>query len=107
MACSHHQFYLPPLPQRKLPSASQPSASSSSRQAQLDRMERQKVEMDELDHQVERRREIYKNELFVKVRPSPSKSFPLFSPSPLTRVAHRVQPNHQVRAEPDSTSDHG
>jgi len=28
--------------------------------------------MDELDYQVERRIEIYKNELFVKVLPSPS-----------------------------------
>ena len=63
------KFYLPPLPQLKLPSASQPQAGPS-RQTSA-RWQKHREEMDELDYQVERRIEIYKNELFVKVRPPP------------------------------------
>lgn len=60
------KFYLPPLPQRQLPSASQPGSSSRHARGE-ERREREKVELDELDLQVERRKEIYKHELFVKV----------------------------------------
>lgn len=37
-------------------------------------MQQEKVELDELDLQVERRKEIYKHELFVKVGPFPIRS---------------------------------
>jgi hypothetical protein len=75
------QFYLPPLPQRSLPSASTSLQASSSRRPYNEaQRERDKVEMDELDLQVERRKEIYRNELFVKVS---QESSLVFSTSPL------------------------
>lgn len=62
------QFYLPPLPQRKLPSLSLPGPSR--RHHPNDRCEeRDKLEPDELDMQIERRREVYQYELYVKVTP--------------------------------------
>lgn len=77
------QFYLPPLPQRSLPSASTSQQASGSRRPYNEaQRERDKVEMDELDLQVERRKEIYRNELFVKV--SHESSLMMFM-SPLSR----------------------
>lgn len=65
------QFYLPPLPQRKLPSASE---AGPSRRLPLPeeraRMEGEKAEMDELDIQVARRKELYEHELYAKVNQS-------------------------------------
>lgn len=62
------QFYLPPLPQRKLPSASE---AGPSRRLPLPeeraRMEGEKAEMNELDIQVARRKELYEHELYAKV----------------------------------------
>lgn len=64
------QFYLPPLPQRKLPSAALPLGQNRRPYEDPRWGRREKMEMDELDHQVERRREIYQHELYVKVRSS-------------------------------------
>lgn len=67
------QFYLPPLPQRKLPSMSLPRLPGAARLPRLDTpgedgADAEKREMDELDLQVERRREIYRFGLYAKVR---------------------------------------
>ncbi|WVF66932.1 hypothetical protein IAT40_001675 [Kwoniella sp. CBS 6097] len=64
------KFYLPPLPSHKLPSASLPGPSRGrlppvQRQRQ-EQEQRETVEPDELDLQVERRREIYRHGLYVK-----------------------------------------
>ncbi|WRT65329.1 uncharacterized protein IL334_002272 [Kwoniella shivajii] len=61
------KFYLPPLPSRPSPTSSLPGPS----RIRLPEMTRrqpspEKVEPDELDLQVERRREIYRHELYVK-----------------------------------------
>ncbi|ORY27653.1 hypothetical protein BCR39DRAFT_594419 [Naematelia encephala] len=57
------KFYLPPLPQRKLPSL---SFAGSSRLRIPQEAEQAKEEPDELDLQVERRRSIYQHELYAK-----------------------------------------
>ncbi|OCF34107.1 hypothetical protein I316_04055 [Kwoniella heveanensis BCC8398] len=62
------KFYLPPLPSRKLPSASLPGPSRG-RLPPVHRLiqeEPETIEPDELDLQVERRREIYRHGLYVK-----------------------------------------
>ncbi|WVR04167.1 hypothetical protein IAU60_001167 [Kwoniella sp. DSM 27419] len=67
------KFYLPPLPTARLPSTSRPATTTSGpahgRLAPVQRQrqeEREKVEPDELDLQVERRKEIYRYELYAK-----------------------------------------
>jgi hypothetical protein len=59
------QFYLPPLPSRKVPSLSLPGPSNRNRRMSLTRAE--KEERDELGEQIERRREVYQHELYCKV----------------------------------------
>ncbi|ORX36267.1 hypothetical protein BD324DRAFT_581063 [Kockovaella imperatae] len=61
------KFYLPPLPQKKVPSLSLPGPSRRPilPEERL-RMQAEKQELDELDLQVERRKEIYEHELYVK-----------------------------------------
>lgn len=61
----HLQFYLPPLPSRTFPSVSLPGPSNRNRRVSLTRAE--KEERDELEQQIERRREIYQHELYCKV----------------------------------------
>ncbi|WWD16880.1 hypothetical protein CI109_101312 [Kwoniella shandongensis] len=63
------KFYLPPLPSRDIPTVSVPGPSRTRLpefREREPRDEREKVEPDELDLQVERRREIYRHELYVK-----------------------------------------
>lgn len=55
--------------------------------------------MDELDYQVERRIEIYKNELFVKVR------FSIILLIEADDIAHRFQSNNEIRTQPNSSTD--
>ncbi|KAK6906980.1 hypothetical protein I203_100969 [Kwoniella mangroviensis CBS 8507] len=65
------KFYLPPLPSRRFPSASLPGPSRSRlpeiiRRERIDERDIEPDEPDELDIQVERRREIYRYGLYVK-----------------------------------------
>ncbi|WWC98942.1 hypothetical protein V866_005836 [Kwoniella sp. B9012] len=65
------KFYLPPLPSRKFPSAFLPGPSRARlpeiiRRERIDERDIEPEEPDELDIQVERRREIYRYGLYVK-----------------------------------------
>ncbi|KAK8861223.1 hypothetical protein IAR55_002042 [Kwoniella newhampshirensis] len=63
------KFYLPPLPSRTLPTVSLPGPSRVMLPEPRQRNvwgEQEKVEPDELDLQIERRKEIYKHDLYVK-----------------------------------------
>ncbi|RXK37011.1 hypothetical protein M231_05718 [Tremella mesenterica] len=75
------KFYLPPLPQRRPPTMTLPLSRLPGSGEDPRWGAREKAELDELDLQVERRREIYRHELYVKhiasnpttgFRPNPS-----------------------------------
>ncbi|GFZ43004.1 hypothetical protein JCM24511_00722 [Saitozyma sp. JCM 24511] len=77
----HLQFYLPPLPSRTFPSVSLPGPSNRNRRVSLTRAE--KEERDELEDQIERRREIYQHELYCKhIASNPTSNF---RPNPTPR----------------------
>ncbi|CAD6582864.1 MAG: hypothetical protein TREMPRED_003407 [Tremellales sp. Tagirdzhanova-0007] len=77
------KFYLPPLPERKLPSFSLPGPSRRQRESFERRREPDELEPDDLDIQVERRRKIYQHELYVKhIASNPSTRF---RPNPTPR----------------------
>ncbi|RSH94263.1 hypothetical protein EHS25_004066 [Saitozyma podzolica] len=75
------KFYLPPLPSRKVPSLSLPGPSNRNRRMSLTRAE--KEERDELEEQIDRRREVYQHELYCKHIASNTTSN--FRPNPTPR----------------------
>lgn len=101
------QFYLPPLPSKPSSHLARPGPSRErlpTRREERPRWgEREKVDPDELDIQVNRRRELYKHGLFAKARYECSAHWIVMCLT--SPIAYRLQPPYPLSSKPHPSAD--